>query len=138
MQLTSPELITAQAEQLTPLDTTLAEFYIAIDDWVHRRTVAHYFSPSVGLCQNYINFVLHDASMIDLTYGGVVDRLKAHLAKHFTDYLHSFYSHLQPCERSNAYDEDRQGTMYSNPHRLAWITKWADIARIQLGYPLES
>ena len=134
MQLTSPELIAQQADELKIMPRELAEFYIAIDDWIKLDGSNVPFRPLFGLCHNYLIFWRHTVNEEVYDCGSRRD-IVDHLATYFTDVAHPFYPEVPAEERWKAYEEDRQGTMYSNPHRLAWITKWADIARIQLGRP---
>ena len=137
MQLTSPELITQQADELKIMPRQLAEFYIAIDDWIKLDGSNVPFLLRVGLCHNYVTFLKHTVNEEGDDRGRRRD-ISDHLAIYFTDVAYPFYPEVPSEERDNAYQEERKCGMYSNPHRLAWITKWADIARIQLGYPLES
>ena len=137
MQLTSPELITAQAEELKIMPRKLAEFYIAIDDWIKLDGSNVPFLPLTGLCHNYVIFLMHTVN--EEVYDRSRSRdIEDHLTIYFTDITYPFYPEVPSEEREKAYKNERIYGMYSNPHRLAWITKWADIARIQLGYPLES
>ena len=132
MQLTSPELITQQADELTPLDQTLAEFYIATDDWIKLDGSNVPFLLRVGLCHNYAIFLRHTVNEEGYDCGSRHD-IADHLAMYFTDVAYPFYPEVPSEERGKAYENERIYGMYSNPHRLAWIRKWADIARIQLG-----
>ena len=132
MQLTSPELITQQADELKIMSRKLAKFYIAIDDWIKLDGSNVPFIPTVGLCYNYITFWKHTRNEEGYDYGSHHD-IEEHLATYFTDVEYPFYPGVPSEERKKAYQEERNCGMYSNPHRLAWITKWADIARIQLG-----
>lgn len=134
MQLTSPELITQQADELKIMPRKLAKFYIAIDDWIKLDGSNVPFIPSVGLCHNYVIFLRHIGNKEEYDWGSHRD-VADHLAIYFTDVTYPFYPEVPSEEREKAYENERNCGMYSNPHRLAWITKWADIARIQLGRP---